>query len=140
MTDLSAFQPLTNDNVEALYAYVFAPWVRGQGLRDFKVSEGRASAILPYDAEQAFFSGAICGQALMSAIDTVAAIAMFTTDRVAKGTAYQHTQFLRAAKADAFLIETDVLRFGQGSAYAETSVKDAQTGRLIARASSEFAF
>lgn len=140
MPSLEDFQPLTNENVEAVYEYVFAPWVKAQGLRDFEVSEGRVSATLPYQAEQAFFSGAICGQALMSAIDTVAALAMFTSDRLSKGTTYQHTQFIRGATAEAFRIETEVLRFGQGTAYAETSVTDAATGELIARAASEFAF
>jgi acyl-coenzyme A thioesterase PaaI-like protein len=36
----------------------------------------------------------------MAAIDTVASLAMATTDRLLKGTVYQHTHFLRPAAND----------------------------------------
>jgi len=40
-----------------------------------------------------FSSGAVCGQAIMAAVDTVASPAMSATERVSKGTVYQHTHF-----------------------------------------------
>ena len=132
--------PVTQANVEETYEFVFAPWVKAQGLCDFVVSEGRVAARLPYDTRQAFFTEAVCGQALMSAIDTVAALAMATTPRPSKGTIYQHTHFLRPAVGEAFLIEAEVIRFGKATAYAETSVTEISSKALIARASSEFAF
>lgn len=140
MKDPAELFPVTQENVEKLYALVFAPWVKAQGLCDFVVSEGRVSARLPYDREQAFFTGAVCGQAIMSAVDTVAAIAMMTTERAAKGTVYQHTHFLAPARGEAFLVESEVIRFGKATAYAETSVTESASGALIARASCEFAF
>jgi hypothetical protein len=39
--------PLTDATVLELYEYIFAPWVKMLGRREFKVSPGVASALLP---------------------------------------------------------------------------------------------
>ena len=39
--------PITTETVLEFYECVFAPWVKELGLRDFAVSPGQASAILP---------------------------------------------------------------------------------------------
>ena len=83
--------PLTATNMQAWYDQVYAPWVKAQGLCDFEVREGFLAARLPQSAEMQFSSGAICGQAMMSAI---------TGDRTTKGTVYQHTHFVRPAKGE----------------------------------------
>ena len=64
--------PITNESVLHFYEWLFAPWVKDLGLRDFDVSPGRAIATLPQNAKLQFVSGAVCGQVIMSAIDTVA--------------------------------------------------------------------
>jgi len=76
----------------------------------------------------------------MAAIDTVASLAMHTTERQSKGTVYQHTHFLRPAVNDDFHVKSEVLRFGKASAFTETRVSFAATGELVAHASLEFAF
>ena len=119
---------------------MFAPWVKQLGLHDFEVSVGRVSARLPQGDALKFSSGAVCGQALMSAIDTIAAMAMCTTERATKGTIYQHTHFVRPAKGDDFLVEANVLRFGKTSAFCETRVTFAGSRELVAHAVLEFAF
>lgn len=132
--------PITNESVVAFYEWLFAPWVKDLGLRDFDVSVGRASATLPQSTKLQFASGAICGQVIMSAIDTVASLAMSTTDRAPKGTVYQHTHFLRPASSTDMHIEASVLRFGKASAFAEVKVTFAGSGELVAHATLEFAF
>ena len=122
--------PITDHTVLEMYGHLFAPWVKELGLRAFSISEGQASALLPQ-----LYAGAVCGQAIMAAIDTVTTLAMFTTERVPKGTVYQHTHFLRPAVHDA-----KVLRFGKASAFAEARLTLAASGDLVAVASSEFAF
>ncbi len=82
--DLKA--PLTAVNVEAWYEAVHAPRVKAQGLCDFEVREGYFAARLPQAAGMQFSSGAICGQAMMPAIDTAASMAACTGDRVTGGT------------------------------------------------------
>jgi acyl-coenzyme A thioesterase PaaI-like protein len=132
--------PITQSTVNEAYEFVFAPWVKDLGLCDFKVGRGRISARLPIADKLKFSSGAVCGQALMAAIDTVAAMAMSTTERAPKGTVYQHTHFLRPAIDDDFLVEAEVLRFGKASAFAEARVSLVSSGKLVAHAVLEFAF
>jgi len=132
--------PLTDENVRAFYEWLFAPWVKEMGLRDFALRPGYAAATLPQSPHLQFVSGATCGQALMSAVDTVCALAMASSDRWPKGTAYQHTHFLRPAAGDDMRIEVNVLRFGKASAFAEARVTFLGSGDLVAHASLEFAF
>lgn len=132
--------PVTDETVLELYGHLFAPWVKALGLRDFSVRAGEAEAVLPHSDTLQMYAGAVCGQVIMAAVDTVITLAMFTTDRIPKGTVYQHTHFLRPAVQDDLRISAKVLRFGKGSAFAEASVAFAATGVLVARASSEFAF
>jgi acyl-coenzyme A thioesterase PaaI-like protein len=132
--------PLTDATVVEFYEYVYAPWVKMLGLREFKVSPGMASALLPQNDALRFSSGAVCGQAIMAAIDSVASLAIATTERISKGTVYQHTHFLRPAVNDDFHVKAEVLRFGKASAFTETRVWFASTGKLVAHASLEFAF
>jgi acyl-coenzyme A thioesterase PaaI-like protein len=111
------------------------------GLREFKISPGMVSALLPQNDALKFSSGAVCGQAIMAAIDSVASLAIGTTERISKGTVYQHTHFLRPAVNDDFHdVKAEVLRFGKASAFTETRVSFASTGKLVAHASLEFAF
>ncbi|MDX2276323.1 MAG: PaaI family thioesterase [Hyphomonadaceae bacterium] len=132
--------PITQATVDQAYEFIFAPWVKELGLCEFKVESGRVSARLPISDKLKFSSGAVCGQALMAAIDTVAAIASSTTDRAPKGTVYQHTHFLRPAIKEDFLVEAQIVRFGKTSAYAEARVTLASSGELVAHAVLEFAF
>ncbi len=132
--------PLTQDNAQALFDWVYAPWIKEMGLTDFVVREGFVSMRLPLNDRLKFFSGAVCGQALMAAIDTAASMAVATTPRLGKGTVYQHTHFLRPAANDDFLIAATVKRFGKSSAYVDCSVTFVGSGELVAHAVLEFAF
>lgn len=140
MVDLKVFLPLTSANADAFYQHLFAPWVKGLGLCDFAVAPGLASALLPQNDALKFASGAVCGQVLMSAIDTVVSMAMATTNRMPKGTVYQHTHFLRPAINDDFRVEATILRFGKATAFAEARVLFVTSGELVAHATAEFAF
>lgn len=137
--DSDAF-PITQATVERAYDFVFAPWVKDLGLCEFEIEVGRARARLPIADKLKFASGAVCGQALMAAIDTLTAIAMATTDRSPKATLYQHTHFLRPAIGDDFIVETQVKRFGKSTAYADAQVTLAGSGELVAHAVLAFAF
>src|SRR6266581_3311820 len=132
--------PLTDATVVEFYEYVYAPWVKMLGICEIKVNPGIVSALLPQNDALKFSNGAVCGQAIMAAIDTVASLAIATTERISKGTVYQHTHFLRPAVNDDFHVKSEVLRFGKASAFTETRVSFAATGELVAHASLEFAF
>lgn len=132
--------PITNDTVYEFYDWLFAPWVKELGLRDFNVSPGKVVATLPQNKKLQFASGAVCGQVIMSAVDTVAALAMSTSDRPAKSTVYQHTHFLRPALSQDLRIQVNVLRFGKASAFADAIVTFIGSEELVAHATLEFAF
>jgi acyl-coenzyme A thioesterase PaaI-like protein len=132
--------PLTDATVVEYYESVFAPWVKMLDIRELKVSPGVVSALLPQNDALKFSSGAVSGQAIMAVIDTVASLAIGTTERISKGTVYQHTHFLRPAVNDDLYVKAEVLRFGKASAFTETRVSFASTGKLVAHASLEFAF
>lgn len=132
--------PVTQETVVPAYDLIFAPWVKQLALCDFTVNGHRVTARLPEADALKFSAGAICGQAIMAAIDTVTALAMATGDRATRGTTYQHTHFLRPAKGDDFIVEANVLRFGKTSAYAETKITFATSGAIVAHAVLEFAF
>jgi acyl-coenzyme A thioesterase PaaI-like protein len=131
--------PVTDATVLELYEFAYAPWVKLLGLCEFKVCPGIVSAMLPQADALKLSNGAVCGQAMMAAIDSVAALSVSTTGRTTKGTVYQHTHFLRPAFNDDFHVRAEVLRFGKASAFAEVRVSFASTGKLVAHASLEFA-
>ena len=132
--------PITNETVLEYYEWLFAPWVKELGLREFAVSPGQVIAILPQSKRLQFVSGAVCGQVIMSAVDTIASLAMSTTDRPLRGTVYQHTHFLRPAMSEDLKVQANVLRFGKTSAFAETKVTFLNSGGLVAHSTLEFAF
>ncbi len=132
--------PLTQENAQSVFDWVFAPWIKEMGLTDFVVREGFTSMRLPLNDRLRFFSGAVCGQALMAAIDTVASMAAMTGPRVGRGTVYQHTHFLRPAMNDDFTIAATVKRFGKTSVYVDCSITFVGSGELVAHAVLEFAF
>lgn len=132
--------PVTQESAQAAFDWIFAPWIKEMGFCDIVVREGFCSMRLPLNDKLKFFSGAVCGQALMAAIDTAASMANATSSRMSKGTVYQHTHFLRPAANDDFLIEATVKRFGKASAYIDCSVTFAGSGELVAHAVLEFAF
>jgi len=140
VAEIDRLLPCTMDNIEEVFATGFAPWVRRQGLVFLEVEEGRVKARLPQDPEQQMFTGVICGQATMSAIDTVMSLAMLTYPRKGKGTTSQNNQFLRAAIGDDLIIEAVVLKMGRNSAYGETSVIFEQSGKLVVHSTSAYAF
>ncbi len=140
MQDDGDHVPTTPENVGEIYDRVFAPWVKSMGLRDIRVSEGKASAVLPQNPNLQWESGAVCGQAIMAAVDTIAALAMTTTARAPKGTSSQNTQFLRPAFGDDLRVEVNVLKFGTVIAYAEAKVTFVSTGKLVAHSTLEFVF
>lgn len=132
--------PVTQATVVDAYEFVFAPWVKQLALCDFTVEGHRVTARLPESDALKFSAGAVCGQAIMAAIDTIASISMATGDRPTKGTVYQHTHFLRPAKGDDFIVAANVLRFGKATAYAEVHVTFVGSGEMVAHAVLEFAF
>ena len=113
---------ITMDNVEKIYDFIFAPYVKQLKLSFFFFFVGRVVARLDNSKDYQFVTGALSGQVLMSVIDTTMSIAMNTSLKSQRGTLSQNNNFIRPAFGDYFIIESVVQRFGSTIAIGETKV------------------
>ena len=113
---------ITMENIEEIYEYIFAPYVKQLMLSFLKIEEGRVIAKLKNSTDYQFITGAVSGQVLMSVIDTTMSIAMNTSVKSQRGTLSQNNNFIRPAFGDYFIIESIVQRFGSSIAIGETKV------------------
>ena len=113
---------ITIDNVEQIYDYIFAPYVKQLKLSFLEIEEGRVVARLENSTDYQFVTGALSGQVLMSVIDTTMSIAMNTSIKSQRGTLSQNNNFIRPAFGSYFIIESIIQRFGGTIAIGETKV------------------
>ena len=76
---------ITMENIEEIYEYIFAPYVKQLKLSFLKIEEGKVIAKLKNSTEYQFVTGAVSGQVLMSVIDTTMSIAMNTSVKSQRG-------------------------------------------------------
>ena len=129
---------LTIENVKDFHDHMLADYVKELDITYIKVEEGRVLARLNNLKEYQFLTGAISGQVLMSAIDTVMSMAMSTSSKSQRGTLSQNNNFIKPGFSDYFLIESKVQRFGKSIAIGETKVFSEDTKELICHATSTY--
>ena len=130
---------ITIENVEEIYDYIFAPYVKQLKLSFLEIEEGRVVARLDNSKEYQFVTGALSGQVLMSVIDTTMSIAMNTSVKSQRGTLSQNNNFIRPAFGDYFIFESIVQRFGSSIAIGETKVySEDNKEKIICHATSIF--
>ena len=115
-------ETITMENIETIYDFIFAPYVKQLKLFFLEIEEGRVVARLNNSKEYQFVTGAVSGQVLMSVIDTTMSIAMNTSLKSQRGTLSQNNNFIRPAFGDYFIIESVVQRFGSTIAIGESKV------------------
>ena len=132
-------QTITMKNIEQVYEYIFAPYVKQLKLSFLEIEEGRVLAKLENSKDYQFVSGAVSGQVLMSVIDTTMSIAMNTSVKSQRGTLSQNNNFIRPAFGDYFIIESIVQRFGSSIAIGETKIySEDNKEKIICHATSTF--
>lgn len=130
---------ITMENIERIYDYVFAPYVKQLKLSFLSIEEGKVVARLENSKDYQFVTGAVSGQVLMSVIDTTMSIAMNTSVKSQRGTLSQNNNFIRPAFGDYFIIESIVQRFGSSIAIGETKVyPEENKEKIICHATSTF--
>ena len=129
---------VTKDNADELHEVLFAPYVKQLDIDYLEVEEGRVVARLENAPEYQFVTGAVCGQVLMAAIDTVMSMAMMTSENSQRGTLSQNNNFVRP-DWHYFTIECIVQRFGSSLAIGETKVYAEETDTLICHSTSTYA-
>lgn len=88
---------------------VFAPWIQQLNLQVTEIGDGEVRMLLPYNDELCRSGGLICGQALMSLIDTCMVFVCYLGMKQYAdcATVSQNTTFMRPA------INTDVIAHGR---------------------------
>ena len=132
-------ETITMDNVEKIYDFIFAPYVKQLKLSFLEIGVGRVVARLDNSKDYQFVTGALSGQVLMSVIDTTMSIAMNTSLKSQRGTLSQNNNFIRPAFGDYFIIESVVQRLGSTIAIGETKVySENNKNDILCRATSIF--
>ena len=129
---------ITMENIEKIYDYIFAPYVKQLKLSFLSIEEGKVIARLENSKDYQFVTGALSGQILMSVIDTVMSIAMNTSTKSQRGTLSQNNNFIRPAFGDYFIIESVVQRFGSTIAIGETKVYSENKKEVLCHATSTY--
>ena len=102
-------KPINIDTANEKLTEVFAPWIQQLDIKVTSIGDGEVTLLMPHSDELCRSGGIICGQALMSLIDTcmvfVCYIGMGKYSDCA--TVSQHTTFMRPA------ISSDVVATGK---------------------------
>lgn len=100
---------ITTDTANEKLGEVFAPWIQQLNMQIISIGDGEVQMLLPYNDDLCRSGGLICGQALMSLIDTCMVFVCYLgMGRFADcATVSQHTSFLRPA------INTDIIARGR---------------------------
>ncbi len=110
--------PITVASANQRLAEVFAPWIQDLNLRVTSIEGSDVKLMLPYNARLCRSGDMICGQALMSLIDTCMVFVCYASLKQYRdcATVSQNTSFLRPA------INTDVIAHGRAIKAGRTLV------------------
>ncbi len=130
---------MTVNELQSLYAEVFASWVRELGLEVRATTADSVTLALPVQARHVHAGGVLCGQALMAAADTalVLAISHKLGGFRPQTTVQLQTSFLRPVGKDVpeVLVEARILKSGRSLVFGEVALR-LPDGQLAAQATS----
>lgn len=120
-----------------------APIVQGMNMRVVSASTEDVVVALPVTPHVVNAANALCGQAIMAAMDTVMVLAIFANNRGERrpmATIQLQTSFLRAARADVDEVKFTgrVLRAAKAVVFGEVSMHTPD-GKLCAHATTTYA-
>ena len=130
---------MTTTELQALYAEVFAEWVRELELEVRSTTEDTVTLALPVRARHVHAGGVVCGQTLMAAADTalVLAISHKLGGFRPQTTVQLQTSFLRAVGKDVpeVAVEARILKAGRNLVFGEVTLR-LPDGQVAAHATS----
>ena len=130
---------MTIAELQALYAEVFAEWVRELELEVRAAGDDTVTLALPVRARHVHAGGVVCGQTLMAAADTalVLAISHKLGGFRPQTTVQLQTSFLRAVGKDIaeVAVEARVLKAGRSLVFGEVTLR-LPDGQVAAHATS----
>jgi uncharacterized protein (TIGR00369 family) len=118
---------MTIAELQALYAEVFAEWVRELDLEVRAAGHDSVTLALPVRARHVHAGGVVCGQTLMAAADTalVLAISHKLGGFRPQTTVQLQTSFLRAVGQDVaeVAVEARILKAGRSLVFGEVTLR-----------------
>ena len=130
---------MTITDLQALYAEVFAPWVRELELEVRATGDDTVTLALPVRARHVHAGGVVCGQTLMAAADTalVLAISHKLGGFRPQTTVQLQTSFLRPVGQDVaeVAVEARILKAGRSLVFGEVTLR-LPDGQVAAHATS----
>ena len=130
---------MTTTELQALYAEVFAEWVRELELEVRSTTDDTVTLALPVRARHVHAGGVVCGQTLMAAADTALVLAI--SHRLGgfrpQTTVQLQTSFLRAVGKDVpeVAVEARILKAGRSLVFGEVTLR-LPDGQVAAHATS----
>ena len=130
---------MTTTELQALYADVFAEWVRELDLEVRSTTEDSVTLALPVRARHVHAGGVVCGQTLMAAADTALVLAI--SHRLGgfrpQTTVQLQTSFLRPVGKDVaeVAVEARILKSGRSLVFGEVTLR-LPDGQVAAHATS----
>ena len=130
---------MTLEALQALYAEVFASWVRELDLEVRATTADSVTLALPVHARHVHAGGVMCGQTLMAAADTALVLAI--SHRLGgfrpQTTVQLQTSFLRAVGKDVpeVAVEARILKAGRSLVFGEVTLR-LPDGQVAAHATS----
>jgi uncharacterized protein (TIGR00369 family) len=130
---------MTLEALQALYAEVFASWVRELDLEVRATAADGVTLALPVHARHVHAGGVMCGQTLMAAADTalVLAISHQLGGFRPQTTVQLQTSFLRPVgkDVDEVIVEARILKCGRSLVFGEVTLR-LPDGQVAAHATS----
>lgn len=117
---------LSNEQVNAILAENFAPWVRATGITPEAIGVDTVTLRMPFSDHLCRSGGVLCGQALVTGTDTAMVIALAVVNGGFKPctTVDLTINYMRPiTKADA-LLEAKVMRLGKTLAFCTCEVRE----------------
>ena len=138
MLRIAELLPITMQNVDKAHNAMFAEWVKQLKINYKKIDVGSVIAEYTVSDNEKFILGGVCGQVLMSLMDTIFTVAVCTTPTPNNGTISQNTSFLRPAIGEKFIIKAKVKKFGKSITVGETEILAMDNQKIICHSVSTF--
>ena len=132
---------LTLESCNARLAEIFAPFIQSLNLSIESMDKQQVVMRMPFDENLCRVGGIICGQSLMSLIDTCMVFVCYTGlgGFVEVTTVSQNTSFMRPAIGSDVIATGTVVKAGRNLVFGEVSLRLDGDDRIVAQGTSTYA-
>lgn len=132
---------LSVDSANARLQEIFAPFIQSLNLKIEKLDDQQVVMRMPFDEDLCRIGGIICGQSLMSLIDTCMVFVCYSgLGRYCEVTTVsQNTSFMRPAIGFDVIATGTVIKAGRSLVFGEVSLSMANDEKIVCSGTSTYA-